>query len=84
MTNTHTAILTSAHDERFADVAKAMGYEIWGPSKHGSFLLRDEDGRAWLFSALRRSGAIASRTVVPSAITPLNIAVMTGQSTEGL
>lgn len=80
MTNEQCTMLSAAPDAKFPEVASSYGFDCAGPSRHGSFLIREPDGRAWLFGAVRRGARyLFGRTVVESVWTDLNVAVMQGK-----
>ena len=64
--------LQHADDNSFTSLARSYGLAVEGPSKHGSYLTKDSDGRILLWSAMRKHG----RTYVPSVWTDLNVSVM--------
>lgn len=74
--------LASAEDAtQFKQSASSIGIEVAGPSKRGSMLVLDIDGRAWLFS--KHHGECLNplaklRTYAPSVWSDLNVLIMKG------
>ena len=64
--------LQHADDNSFTSLARSYGLAVEGPSKHGSYLTKDSDGRILFWSAMRKHG----RTYVPSVWTDLNVSVI--------
>ena len=75
MTNEQCAYLGVSCDAEFSARATGYGFDVVGPSKYGSYLIREPNGRAWLFGPLRSK---FGRTVVESVWTENNIAVVSG------
>ena len=75
MTNEYAQALALIPQDGFRDLAEHLGMEVAGPSKSGSWLVRDIDNSVWLFGALREN-LTYGRTMVPSAWTELNVSVM--------
>lgn len=70
MTNHQHTILATASSDDFRLNAEYFGMEVAGPSESGAFLVRDTDGRAWLFSGdMRRMGRHCNESVW----TPFNV-----------
>ena len=84
MTGMQADFLSVADDGKFSWLCKEYGFEHAGPSAGGSFLIRSTDHRAWLFSAVHQGsgGTLPSRTIVASAWTETNLAVMRNQPAE--
>jgi hypothetical protein len=83
MTSYDMMCVSVADDDKFVQVAKEINAEVAGPSAHGSFLLKEENGKVWLFSRPRKSGTekfgvLENRVYVPSVWTELNISIMGG------
>lgn len=79
MDNTQVAILQHAADETFPKLAAGFGFDCDGPSKSGSFIVREWDGnfhKTWLFGTILQGHSRFGRTVVPSVWSDLNRSIM--------
>lgn len=83
MTNSQCTELALCLPSRFKETAAFYGFEVEGPSARGSFLVREPEGKTWLFAGDHNRGYFG-RMVVASVWSPLNVAVMRQESTEGL
>ncbi len=78
MTNGQCVLLQYSEDVKA--LAESYGFKAVGPH-HGAYLIQEPNGAAWLFGS---NLGTYGRVVLESVWTPLNVAVMNGESTEGL
>ena len=78
--------LQHAADETFPKLADDFGFDCSGPSKSGSFLIREWDGafhKTWLFGNIMYGHSRFGRTVVPSVWTDLNCSISSSETPTG-
>jgi len=79
MDNSQVVILQHAANETFPELAADFGFDCEGPSKSGSFIIREWDGnshKTWLFGNILHGDSRFGRTVVPSVWTDLNRSII--------
>ncbi len=73
LTNDATAKLSATTDANLPAIAKELGLDIAGPSKNGSYLVKEPNGKAWLVG---KQGGPMGRQILPSVWTDENVAAM--------
>lgn len=81
MTPGQLSLLCRARIFDFKRHCKTLGFKCEGPSARGCFLVYD-GSKVRLFGPWKLD--YFGRTAIPSVWTPLNVAVMRQESTEGL